>query len=99
MLVNGLAPDLYEVAEAVVHVAVEGHLPHTATDPCAGDEGTEHGCGTTCHQCGCCLSQSVVLHAAAPELAPRDDTSAEFAPSATSALGREPSRPFRPPIA
>ncbi len=96
-LVNGLVPALVEAAEAVVHVAVEGHAPHGAKDPCDEDRGGEHGCGTTLHQCGCCPSQVMapreVVRLAAAEL-----ERGGVEPLADQPVAREPSRPFRPPI-
>jgi hypothetical protein len=62
-LVHGLVPGLGEVAEAVVHYAVEGHLAHSDADRGdLGELGHEHGCGTTEHHCACCASQAFVAH-------------------------------------
>jgi hypothetical protein len=98
VLVNGLVPDLAEAAEAVVHVVIEGHVPHTATDPCEEDRGSEHGCGTTRHQCTCCASQALALQREAAQVARQDVERGAAAPTSELELSREPSRPFRPPI-
>jgi len=100
VLVLGMAPGIGEVAEAVVHLAVSGHLAHLDAD--CGDlesPGDEHGCGTTQHRCGCCASQVVVF-------APRAEGSVALvvAPGQASvpaplASVHEPTPPFRPPIA
>lgn len=99
MLVHGLAPDLAEVAEAVVHVTLDGYVPHTAGDPHEGDRGDEHGCGTTRHLCTCCPSQAV---GALREASPVTRRELPFEPHATLRTlesGGEPGRLFRPPIA
>jgi len=58
VLINGLVPGLGEVVESVVHYAAEGHLAHSEADHGdLGDQGDEHGCGTTEHRCLCCASQ------------------------------------------
>ncbi|MBK9516084.1 MAG: hypothetical protein IPO09_01800 [Anaeromyxobacter sp.] len=100
LLVHGLTPALGEVAEAVVHLAATGHLAHSDADHGdLGDQGDEHGCGTTQHQCGCCASQvlaaaPVVEVRGAPALAVR-----HAPPSQWLASLHEPSPPQRPPIA
>lgn len=99
-LAIGLAPGLGEVAETVVHLATSGHLPHTDADRGdLGDQGHEHGCGTTQHQCGCCASQSVAM-------APQLQVAGSSVPSPARepqggvlASIHEPTPPFRPPIA
>jgi hypothetical protein len=99
-LINGLVPALGEVAEAAVHFAVEGHLAHSDADQGdLGDQGREHGCGTTAHFCECCASQLVVSAPVSeasvrPLLAPEPAA----APEALVSL-HEPTPPFRPPIA
>jgi len=100
LLVHGLAPGFGEIAEAVVHYAAEGHLPHTGADHGdLGDQGHEHGCGTTQHRCDCCASQ--VLAAAPRAVLARPAAS----PAAWTPAGRtmtslhEPTPPTRPPIA
>jgi hypothetical protein len=98
VLVNGLAPDLAEAAEAVVHVVVEGHVPHTAGDPCDGDRGDEHGCGTTRHQCTCCPSQAMAPQREPVKAVRLDVEHGMAAAVRTMKPGGEPSRPFRPPI-
>lgn len=99
ILVSGLAPDLAEVAEAVVHVAVDGHLPHTATDPCGRDSGGEHGCGTTLHRCACCPSQALGTGREVVRLVRHDLSREVVAVVRTLESGGEPAPPFRPPIA
>jgi hypothetical protein len=99
LLVHGLCPALGEVAEAVVHYAAEGHLPHTAADQGdLGDQGDEHGCGTTSHHCGCCASQ-VVAAAPRDELARPPAAPAAWKPAGPAMASlHEPSPPARPPI-
>jgi hypothetical protein len=99
LLIGGLAPALGEVAEAVVHYAVEGHLAHSAADQGdLGELGDEHGCGTTQHRCGCCTSQTV-LSADGVWLTVSQVVAAgpAVAPAALASL-HEPTPPFRPPI-
>ena len=100
LLVHGLVPALGEVTEAVVHLVGQGHLAHSEADHGdLGDQGDEHGCGTTQHLCGCCASLVVVP-------APRCEVVARTllvtrhlaAPAALVPL-HEPPPPFRPPIA
>jgi hypothetical protein len=98
VLVNGLAPDLAEAAEAVVHVIVEGHVPHTAADPCDDDRGSEHGCGTTRHHCTCCPSLAIAPPHDAAGISRQDVARSAGTPTSEVELAREPSRPFRPPI-
>lgn len=99
-LILGLVPGLGEIVETAVHYAVEGHLAHSEADRGdLGDLGTEHGCGTTQHHCGCCASQLVVaqptqagpLAVLAKTRAPRHD------PVLVSV--HDPAPPRRPPIA
>jgi hypothetical protein len=99
VLVNGLVPSLAELGEAVVHYARTGHAAHTEADRGdLGDQGDEHGCGTTQHRCACCANEPV---------APSDGVALASVggPAARPGLGRamavaarEPTRPFRPPI-
>jgi hypothetical protein len=100
LLVHGLVPGAGEVVEAVAHYAIEGHLAHTAADRGdLGEQGDEHGCGTTQHRCGCCASQVVVPAQAGAllvSLAVAPGRSA--APAALVSL-HEPAPPLRPPIA
>jgi hypothetical protein len=98
-LAVGLAPGLGEVAKTAVHLATSGHLVHSDADNGdLGNQGDEHGCGTTQHNCGCCASQ-VVVSTQASELsvttavAPRHSVT----PDAIVSL-HEPTPPFRPPI-
>jgi hypothetical protein len=98
-LAVGLAPGLGEVAETAVHLSTSGHLAHSDADRGdLGNQGDEHGCGTTQHNCGCCASQVVVSTqgsdfcvslAGAPGLS--------VTPDALVSL-HEPTPPFRPPI-
>jgi len=100
LIVNGLVPGLGEVVESAVHFAVEGHLPHGDVE-CAdlGDQGDEHGCGTTEHLCSCCVSLSFLAPAAgfAPLVAqPRPH--GHRAGDRVASLD-PPAPPLRPPIA
>jgi hypothetical protein len=99
LLIHGLAPALGEVAETVVHYLVEGHLAHSAADHGdLGDQGDEHGCGSTQHRCDCCASQAVVAGARADlpvGLVPSRTLTAT--PAALASL-HEPAPPLRPPI-
>ncbi|BDG05101.1 hypothetical protein [Anaeromyxobacter oryzae] len=99
MLVHGLVPGLAEAGEAVVHYVRTGHVAHTAADRGdLGDQGPEHGCGTTQHHCTCCATQ-VVVPAAAVVVATLSAPEPTSVPAAELALPpREPARPFRPPI-
>lgn len=99
-LVLGLAPGLGEVAETVVHFSQAGHVAHTDADQGdLGDQGPEHGCGTTQHLCGCCASQ-VFDPAPLPEVAGSTSPAIAVAslPPTLSSL-RDVAPPFRPPIA
>jgi hypothetical protein len=100
LLVHGLAPGLAEVAEGVAHYAATGHAAHSPLDQGdLGDQGEEHGCGTTQHRCACCATQALAAptRVILPALrSPR----AHPPPPADAALAvRAPARPFRPPIA
>ena len=98
-LAFGLSPGLDEVAEAVVHLAMSGHLAHTEADHGdLGNQGDEHGCGTTQHHCGCCASQ-VVVSAAASDLSVSlaVATGLPAVPNELVSLD-EPTPPYRPPI-
>jgi hypothetical protein len=99
MLVHGLAPGLAEVGEAAVHWVRTGHVAHSAADHGdLGDQGSEHGCGTTQHRCTCCSAQ--VFAPAAPTVIASVQLGTErtLAPAALTLAVRAPSRPFRPPI-
>jgi hypothetical protein len=98
-LAVGLAPGLGEVAETAVHFATAGHLPHTNADQGdLGNQGDEHGCGTTRHHCGCCASQVLVAaHAGAFAVSLVVAQGSSVAPAALASL-HEPTPPFRPPI-
>jgi len=99
-LAIGMVPGLGEFAETVVHLATSGHLPHTDADHGdLGDQGHEHGCGTTQHRCDCCASQSVAM---APQLQVAGSsvpTPAQEPRCGVLASIHEPTPPFRPPIA
>ena len=98
-LAVGLAPGLGEVAETAVHLATSGHLAHSDADHGdLGNQGDEHGCGTTQHHCDCCASQAVVS-AAGCQVAESLQVSPGLAavPGALVSL-HEPTPPFRPPI-
>ena len=99
VLVNGLVPGLAEIGETVVHYVRTGHVAHTPADRGdLGDQGDEHGCGTTQHRCTCCASEALLssepvsVASLGPPAAGTSGTEAAVVPS------REPSRPFRPPI-
>ncbi len=100
MLVNGLVPGLAEAGEALAHYARTGHVAHTAADRGdLGDQGPEHGCGTTQHRCACCATQVVVPPASNGAVASLDPAAARPVPPPLPTLAsREPARPFRPPI-
>src|SRR5690242_6745500 len=100
MLVNGLVPGLAEVGEAVLHYTWTGHLAHTADDRGdLGDQGCEHGCGTTQHHCACCATTQAVAPSCGVVIdSPASDTTEPLAPVGIRVASREPMRPFRPPI-
>lgn len=94
----GLAPGLAEAAQSAVHLASAGHLARPEAH-CGdlGDQGAEHGCSTTGHNCGCCASQMPQPRFAA---VPRAYVVSSLAsPSERLASLAAPSPPFRPPIA
>jgi hypothetical protein len=100
LLINGLVPALGEVAEAAAHFAVVGHLAHTAADRGdLGEQGREHGCGTTEHHCACCASQ--VLAVEPGRLARTRCSTALRLLGSDQRLAslHEPAPPYRPPIA
>lgn len=98
-LAVGMAPGLGEVAESAVHLVTAGHLAHTDADHGdLGDQGPEHGCGTTQHHCGCCASQ---VATAAPFALPRIPVlgAREREPASTRLASlHEPAPPSPPPI-
>lgn len=100
LLIHGLTPALGEVAEAVVHYAVEGHLAHGPEDRGdLGEQGHEHGCGTTQHRCDCCVSQVVMAPSARAVLpAAPAGTRAPVVRERLTSL-HAPAPPYRPPIA
>lgn len=99
LLVHGLVPALGEVVETVAHYAATGHLAHSDADRGdLGDQGDEHGCGTTEHRCGCCASQVVLApHDEAPAVSLAVAPGLSVAPSSLASL-HEPAPPLRPPI-
>lgn len=99
MLVNGLVPALAEVGETIVHYVRTGHVAHTQADEGdLGDQGPEHGCGTTEHHCTCCATQVVVPSADVAVASLDSRTEKAIAPPELTLAVREPARPFRPPI-
>lgn len=96
----GLVPGLGEIAETVVHYAMEGHLAHSDADHGdLGDLGHEHGCGGTQHLCGCCAAQVFVAQ-------PVVVASRAFEPHEPTPMYErrlvslhDPAPPRRPPIA
>jgi hypothetical protein len=100
VLVHGLAPEVAEIGEGIVHQLRTGHAAHSAEDRGdLGDQGPEHGCGSTQHRCACCAAQT--LAPTAP-LALREPAArpARHEPAPDRTPGpRAPERPFRPPIA
>jgi len=99
VLVHGLVPDLAEVGEAVVHYVQTGHVAHTAADHGdLGDQGREHGCGTTQHRCTCCATQAVAPADEVVVTSLDGDAAKPLAPLWLKLAAREPDRPFRPPI-
>jgi len=99
LLIHGLVPAAGEVVETLVHYAAEGHLAHSDADRGdLGEQGDEHGCGTTQHHCGCCASQVVVpSHPGALALSLAVARGRSVAPVALASL-HEPTPPYRPPI-
>ena len=100
VLVHGLVPDLAEAGEAVVHYVRTGHVAHTAADRGdLGDQGAEHGCGTTKHRCACCATTPALAPSGDAIVADLDSGTARLLRSPELTLARrEPARPFRPPI-
>ena len=98
-LLNGLVPGLGEVAESVVHWAVEGHLAHSDADHGdLGDQGCEHGCGTTEHHCLCCASQPLAAPVAGLAVKVAALVSRPHVVGASLASLDAPAPPLRPPI-
>jgi len=99
-LALGLVPGLGEMAESAVHLVTAGHLAHSGADHGdLGDQGDEHGCGTTQHHCGCCASQVV---AAAPTVTASEPVLPAVGRVPTEAALvslNAPAPPRRPPIA
>jgi hypothetical protein len=100
LLVHGLAPELAEVGEALVHYARTGHVAHTAADDGdLGDQGPEHGCGTTQHHCTCCSATEALAPSSEAVVGSLDGGASRPLPGPELTLARrEPARPFRPPI-
>jgi hypothetical protein len=98
-LIHGLVPGLGEIAETVVHYALEGHLAHSEADQGdLGNLGHEHGCGTTEHRCGCCDSQVFAAQpAAATPGAPLSHETTAIDGWQLVSL-HDPAPPRRPPI-
>jgi hypothetical protein len=99
LLVNGLVPSLGEIVETVAHRVATGHFAHSEAETDLGDQGSEHGCGTTAHLCRCCPSQPVTPGLIAPALPERacDRARAAWRPDTVAAGDHRPA-PFRPPI-
>lgn len=98
LLVHGLVPGLAEVGEALVHYARTGHAAHSEADHGdLGDQGPEHGCGTTQHHCTCCTGLEVAAPGAVA-IALHAGVARPVVPVESPHAAREPSRPFRPPI-
>ena len=98
-LAVGMAPGLGEIAETAVHLTISRHLAHSEADHGdLGDQGSEHGCGTTQHHCDCCASQ--VVAAVAPTVVLRLTSRCGDQPASTGipASLHEPTPPYRPPI-
>lgn len=98
-LAIGMAPGLGEIAESMVHYVTAGRLAHSDADHGdLDDQGTEHGCGTTQHTCGCCASQVVAATPPAAAATPLF-VGVGWIPgaSALSSL-HDPAPPTRPPI-
>jgi len=89
-----MVPGLGEVAETAAVLAMSGQLAHSDGDQ--GDQGNEHGCGTTQHLCGCCTSQ--VVAAASPAVGLRVTARCGDQPTSTGILAslHEPTPPYRP---
>ena len=99
-LIHGLVPAFGELAETAVHFAVEGHLAHSDADRGdLGDQGDEHGCGTTEHHCTCCVSQLVMAPPAGAVLLAAPGQARPLPKRAHLASLHEPAPPYRPPIA
>jgi hypothetical protein len=98
-LIHGLAPSIGELAEAAIHLAVEGHPAHSVAANCQlGERGDEHGCGTTEHHCTCCASQVVMAPSGRAEQ-PVASPDAGTVPARAGLVSlHEPAPPFRPPI-
>ncbi len=98
-LAVGLAPGLGEVAETMVHLTTSQHLAHSDADHGdLGDQGDEHGCGTTQHHCRCCASQVVAAAAPAEVLGVTSRCGDQPTSAGTLASLHEPTPPYRPPI-
>lgn len=95
-LAIGMVPGLGEVAETAALLAMSGQLAHSDGDQ--RDQGDEHGCGTTQHNCDCCASQvaAAAKPAAVHSVTSRCGDQPTFA--GTLASLHEPTPPYRPPI-
>lgn len=98
-LAGGLVPGLGEVVETVTHYVGEGHLVHSSAERGdLGDQGHEHGCGTTEHHCTCCASQALGLSEPGPALPASGPPLPGYGPSRRLATLHHPAPPHRPPI-
>lgn len=99
-LIHGLVPAFGELVEATVHYATTGHLAHSAADEGdLGDQGDEHGCSPTRHNCACCAAQPLAFPATAAGIRVVWDE-ADRSPSTFYRIAnRSLDPPFRPPIA
>jgi hypothetical protein len=100
LLIHGMAPALGEVVESAVHFAMAGHLAHSDADHGdLGNQGDEHGCGTTEHRCHCCASQVVAPPASSDVAHWAPSARRAFAPTASLTTADDTAPPHRPPIA
>lgn len=99
ILFHGFVPGLAEAGEAVVHLARTGHAAHSPADlGDLGDQGPEHGCGTTQHHCACCETQPVAPACTSLVVMAEGAPTRSAKPAEQTPAAREPARPFRPPI-
>jgi len=99
-LALGMAPGLGEVAETLVHMTTSHHLAHSDADNGdLGDQGKEHGCGTTQHHCACCASQAATSVPRAEVLGATKLCFDQAVSTGSLVSLHEPQPPYRPPIA
>lgn len=99
-LAVGMVPGLGEVAETVVYLAMADHLAHSDADNGdLGEQGSEHGCGTTLHRCACCASQVVTAAVRVDVFGMTSGCCDQPVSNASLASLHEPTPPCRPPIA